>query len=73
VLPVIDDMPVQGAAGPELADLQAETLLNLPPTSIESIEYLSAAEAGPKYGTGAMRGVLVIYTRGKGPYASPRN
>ncbi|NJD10583.1 MAG: hypothetical protein FIB01_09165 [Gemmatimonadetes bacterium] len=69
VLLVIDDIPVQPSGAPGLTDLQAETLLNLPPTAIESIEFLNAAEAGPKYGTGAMRGVLVIYTRGKGPYA----
>jgi hypothetical protein len=46
-----------------------EILLTINPREIESIEYLSAAEAGPLYGTGTAGGVLIIYTRGQGPWA----
>ena len=50
-------------------DVILQMLLDLPPNMLESVEYLSSAEAGPRYGTGSAQGALVIYTRGNGPYA----
>lgn len=49
-----------------------ENLRNLPLADIESIELLAPGEAGARYGTGAGTGVLLIYTRGNGPFARPR-
>jgi hypothetical protein len=37
---------------------------------LESIEYLSSAEAGGRYGMGSANGVLLLFTRGNGPYAT---
>ncbi len=51
----------------------SEIIRNLPLTDIESMEFIPAAQAGILYGTGGdvANGVLLIYTRGKGPYRSP--
>lgn len=48
-------------------------LRNLPASEIESIEFLAPAEAQIQYGTGGTtaNGVVVVFTRGRGPYASP--
>lgn len=48
-------------------------LRNLPASEIESIEFLSPMEAQIQYGMGGntANGVVVIYSRGRGPYASP--
>jgi hypothetical protein len=44
-------------------------LLALRPDAIESVEFLNAVEAGPRYGTVAgQSGALIIWTRGNGPY-----
>jgi hypothetical protein len=48
-------------------------LRTLSASEIESIEFLPPAQASIVYGTGGnlANGVVVVYTRGKGPYASP--
>lgn len=43
-------------------------LTMMSPADLESIEFLSPAEAGLRFGTGAGTGVLVIHTLGNGPY-----
>lgn len=50
-----------------------EFLLRTPASEIESIEFLSPMHAQIQYGIGGdtANGVVVVYTRGKGPYASP--
>jgi hypothetical protein len=58
VMVVLDNVPVRDFA----------QLLNISPMHLESVEYINAAEAGGRYGTGSARGVLVVYTRGNGPY-----
>jgi hypothetical protein len=69
VMVVVDGAPYNPAgAGQHTVQL----LLELSPNMLESVEYLSAAEAGPRYGTGSKHGALVIYTRGNGPYARQR-
>ena len=69
VMVVVDGAPYnpEGAGQHTL-----QLLLELSPNMLESVEYLSAAEAGPRYGTGSKHGALVIYTRGNGPYARQR-
>lgn len=62
VLVVVDDIPVREPA----------ILMSLSPSAIESIEYINALEAGPRYGTLSTAGVLLVYTRGNGPYRSSR-
>jgi hypothetical protein len=51
----------------------SDLLRNLPASEIESVEFLPPSEATIRYGTGgnSANGVVVIYTRGRGPYASP--
>lgn len=73
VLVVLDGMPLQQSNAPMMRDWQAEALVDLSPHMIESIEFLPAAEAGPRYGAGSENGVIVIFTRGNGPHAKPRN
>jgi len=48
-------------------------LLRTPATEIESIEFVTPVQAQILYGIGGQTasGVVVVYTRGKGPYASP--
>lgn len=48
-------------------------LLHTPASEIESIEFMTPVHAQTAYGVfgGTSNGVVVIYTRGKGPYASP--
>jgi hypothetical protein len=36
----------------------------------ESVEYLTPVEAGYRYGLGASSGVIVLWSRGRGPHAS---
>jgi hypothetical protein len=50
-----------------------EYLLRTPAVEIESMEFVSPVQAQILYGVGGdtSNGVVVIYTRGKGPYASP--
>jgi hypothetical protein len=54
-------------------DAASQLLRNLPAGEIESIEFLAPAQASILYGTAGntSNGVVVIYTRGKGPYVSP--
>lgn len=59
VLLMVDDLPVMDFA----------RILSISPSDLESVEYMSAAEAGGRYGTGSANGVLIVYTRGNGPYA----
>lgn len=47
-----------------------EVLATLPSQDIESIEFLKPSEAGTRFGTLAGQGVIVIYTRGNGPYSA---
>ncbi|HSJ16256.1 MAG TPA: carboxypeptidase regulatory-like domain-containing protein [Longimicrobiales bacterium] len=61
VVVVLDDIPIHDSS----------VLLSLDPDALESIEYLNALEAGPRYGTLSTAGVLLVYTRGKGPYRQP--
>lgn len=51
----------------------SDLLRNLPASEIESVEFLPPSEATVRFGTGGnnANGVVVIYTRGRGPYASP--
>ena len=50
-----------------------EMLHAMPASEIESMEFLPAAQAGARFGSGAdlANGVLIVYTRGRGPYVSP--
>jgi hypothetical protein len=60
----IDDVQI-GAA--------AEYLYTMSADEIESAIYLSPGEAGMRYGLASQAlGVLLIYTRGNGPFQSPR-
>jgi hypothetical protein len=63
VLVIIDDIPI--------TDLSI--LLALQPDAMESVEFLPPSVAGMRWGTGSMNGALVIYTRGRGPYAGGRS
>lgn len=51
----------------------SDLLRNLPASEIESLEFLPPSEATIRFGTGGnnANGVVVIYTRGRGPYVSP--
>jgi hypothetical protein len=51
----------------------SDFLRNLPAADIESLEFLPPSEATIRYGTGGnvANGVVLVYTRGRGPYASP--
>ncbi len=53
--------------------LTSDVLRTLAASEIESVEFLPPSEATIRYGTGGnvANGVVVIYTRGRGPYASP--
>jgi hypothetical protein len=72
VLAIVDGIPIHASDSPLLVDWPSEALLGFPPGAIESIEFIPAAEAGARYGAGSANGVLVIYTRGNGPYATPK-
>ena len=50
-----------------------EFLLRTPASEIESIEFVTPVQAQILYGIGGRtaNGVVVVYTRGRGPYASP--
>lgn len=50
-----------------------EMLHRMPASEIESMEFIPPAQAGARYGIGAdvANGVLLVYTRGRGPYVSP--
>jgi len=54
-------------------DQAGDFLRTLPASEIESIEFLPPTQATILYGTsgGTANGVVVVYTRGRGPYASP--
>jgi hypothetical protein len=54
-------------------DETSDLLRTLPAADIESIEVLNPVEAATLYGTSGnvANGVVVIHTRGRGPYASP--
>lgn len=60
---------IDGVRSPEGAEL----LRRFPAGEIESIEFLPPSQAQILYGVGGNtgNGVVVIWTRGKGPYASP--
>lgn len=60
---------IDGVRSPE----GAESLRRYPAVEIESIEFLPPSQAQILYGVGGNtgNGVVVIWTRGKGPYASP--
>jgi hypothetical protein len=55
------------------AEQAGDFLRTLPASEIESIEFLPPSEATIMYGTAGntSNGVVVVHTRGKGPYASP--
>jgi hypothetical protein len=59
---VLDDIPISDVS----------ILLALPLDAIESVEYLNALEAGPRWGSLSTAGVLLVYTRGNGPYRQGR-
>ena len=63
------DVIVDGVRAPDAAIVLRDT----PASEIESIEFLPALEAQQRYGTGGntANGAVVIWTRGRGPYASP--
>jgi hypothetical protein len=48
-----------------------DVLRGLQLTDFESIQLLSPLEAGTRFGLDAARGVLLLHTRGRGPYADP--
>jgi hypothetical protein len=50
-----------------------EVLLRLPTSEVESLEFLPPNQAQTLYGIGGntANGVVVVWTRGRGPYASP--
>jgi hypothetical protein len=54
-------------------DETSDVLRTLPASEIESIEVLNPVEAATLHGTSGnvANGVVAIYTRGRGPYASP--
>jgi hypothetical protein len=51
----------------------AEVLLRLPSSEVESVEFLPASQAQTLYGIGGntANGAVVVWSRGRGPYASP--
>lgn len=61
---IVDGIPIMD--GPEF-------LLRTPASEIESIEFVTPVQAQILYGIGGntSNGVVVVFTRGKGPYASP--
>jgi hypothetical protein len=63
---VVDGMRMPPDEGPRF-------LRDTPVSEIESIEFISPVHAQILYGIGGdtANGVVVVYTRGKGPYASP--
>jgi hypothetical protein len=67
--------PMDGCSEPVMVVLNGvpifdpSRLVQISTTEIESIEYLSSAEAGGRFGWGSAQGVIIIYTRGNGPYA----
>ncbi len=63
---VVDDIRIPPGEGGAL-------LRTLPSSEIESIEFVSPTQAVLRYGVGgdAGNGVVLIYTRGRGPYVSP--
>jgi hypothetical protein len=77
--PSLMDEPCEGMAqlvvdGARIDPAAASDFLRtLSAADIESIEVLNALEAGILHGSGGTvaNGVVVIHTRGKGPYASP--
>lgn len=77
--PSLTDEPCEGMAqlvvdGVRIDPAAASDFLRtLSAADIESIEVLNALEAGVLYGSGGSvaNGVVLIRTRGKGPYASP--
>lgn len=77
--PTLMDQPCEGMAqlvvdGARIDPGAASDFLRtLSAADIESIEVLNALEAGILYGSAGdvANGVVVIHTRGKGPYASP--
>lgn len=60
---------INGVRSPE----EGESLSRLQASEIESIEFLPPAQAQTMYGTSGntANGVIVIWTRGRGPYVSP--
>ncbi|NJD20597.1 MAG: hypothetical protein FIA95_15105, partial [Gemmatimonadetes bacterium] len=63
------EVVVDGVRNPE----GPYVLRSLPAAEIESIEFLPPIQAQQVYGTGGntANGVVVIFTRGRGPYVSP--
>lgn len=63
---IIDDIRVPPGEG-------GDVLRGLPAADIESMEFLSPTQATTRFGTGGdtANGVVLIYTRGRGPYVSP--
>jgi hypothetical protein len=64
--------PARGSP-PERQRSYESLLTEIPIGAIESIEYLPAAEAGVRFGTGTRQGALIIYTRGNGLCAEGRS
>jgi hypothetical protein len=62
VMVVLDGMPI----------FEPWRLSSITPSEIESIQYMTSAEAGGRFGMGSARGVLIIYTRGNGPFVGRR-
>jgi hypothetical protein len=63
------EVVVDGVRVPDGPDF----LLRTPASEIESIEFMTPVHAQTAYGVfgGTSNGVVVVFTRGKGPYASP--
>lgn len=59
ILVVLDGVPMSDGS----------VLLTMAPSRVESLQFLNAAEGTRRFGSAAGRGVLVIYTRGNGPFA----
>lgn len=68
VLVVVDGVTIANTGSGGRNDF----LLSLPPSQIESIEFLGPIQAGARFGSRSGNGALLIYTRGNGPYVERR-
>lgn len=62
-----DDPVARGCMEVYVNDARVMSLQDIDPQSVETIVVLKPGEAGALFGTGAARGVLLIYTLGRSP------
>jgi len=62
-----DDPVARGCMEVYVNDARVMSLQDIDPQSVETIVVLRPGEAGALFGTGAARGVLLVYTLGRSP------